>query len=57
MLSWDKFLVEGVKWGENAIRFGLRIDDMTFGDVFLVIREGTYGMRVGRVGMVRGVIQ
>jgi len=30
---------------------------MTFGDDSLAIHEGTYGVRVGRVGMVRGVVQ
>jgi len=38
------------------MRFGLRIDDMTLGYVSLAIREGSYDVRVRRVGTMRGVV-
>ena len=45
--------MKGVKRWENAIRFGFRINNMILGNVSLAICEGSYGMRVGRVGVGR----
>ena len=45
--------MKGVELWENTIRFGLGVNDMTFGDVSLAICEGSYGLRVGRVGVGR----